>query len=185
MQPAIAHITRLVTRVLNLTPNGIDRIDFALARQFLARADSAGMMATGLGPCVLSGDKARAAVEAIGAHWGEEAAPGEDPGYLRVPRRASRKGAGGGKRATARIAQGRSGRVLGALHAVGAYGMAVGQSPRTAPAQGTRYLNVSQFPLWGGQLVPLLRTGATCAPSSSSTMSCRSRWRSRKSARRG
>ena len=42
------------------------------------------MMATGLGPRVLPGEKARAAVEAIGAHWGEEAEPENDPGYLRV-----------------------------------------------------------------------------------------------------
>jgi hypothetical protein len=103
-------------------------------------------MATGLGPRVLSGDKARAAVEAIGAHWGEEAAPGEDPGYLR---RAELLGKEPVEASVPRPALPRgSGRVLGALHAVGAYGMAVGQSPRTAPAQGTRYLNVSQFPLW-------------------------------------
>ena len=95
-----------MTRVLNVTPNGIDRIDFALARHFLAKSEAAGMMATGLGPRVLPGEKARAAVEAIGAHWGEEAEPENDPGYLRVrrsywgrhrrrragPRRGSRKG---------------------------------------------------------------------------------------------
>jgi hypothetical protein len=35
MNPSTAYdITRLVTRVLNVTPNGIDRIDFALARHF-------------------------------------------------------------------------------------------------------------------------------------------------------
>jgi glycosyltransferase involved in cell wall biosynthesis len=149
MQPSIAYdITRLVTRVLNVTPNGIDRIDFALARHFLARADSAGMMATGLGPRVLSGDKARAAVEAIGAHWGEEAEPEDDPAYLRVRAELLGREAPEAKRATARIAQGRSGRVIGAVRALGAYGMAIGQSPRTALAQGARYINVSQFPLW-------------------------------------
>jgi hypothetical protein len=85
MNPSTAYdITRLVTRVLNVTPNGIDRIDFALARHFLAKSEAAGMMATGLGPRVLPGEKARAAVEAIGAHWGEEAEPENDPGYLRV-----------------------------------------------------------------------------------------------------
>ena len=54
MNPSTAYdITRLVTRVLNVTPNGIDRIDFALARHFLGAPDAAGMMATGLGPRVL------------------------------------------------------------------------------------------------------------------------------------
>jgi hypothetical protein len=95
-----------VTRVLNVTPNGIDRIDFALARHFLAKSEAAGMRATGLGPRVLPGEKAHAAVEAIGAHWGEEAEPENDPGISasgrsywgrhrrrRVgPRRGSRKG---------------------------------------------------------------------------------------------
>ena len=149
MNPATTYdITRLVTRVLNVTPNGIDRIDFALARHFLSRPDAAGMMATGLGPRVLSGDKARAAVEAIGAHWGEEAEPEDDPGYLRV--RAELLGAEPlpADRATPRISHGRSGRVLGALHSLAAYGMAIGGSPRTALAEGGRYINVSQFPLW-------------------------------------
>jgi glycosyltransferase involved in cell wall biosynthesis len=149
MNPAIAYdITRLVTRVLNVTPNGIDRIDFALARHFLSRPGAAGMMATGLGPRILSQDKAREAVEAIGAHWGEEAESEDDPGYVRV--RAELIGAEPppARRAAPRISHGRSGRVLGALHALGAYGMAVGQSPRAALARGARYVNVSQFPLW-------------------------------------
>jgi glycosyltransferase involved in cell wall biosynthesis len=149
MKPAIAYdITRLVTRVLNVTPNGIDRIDFALARHFLARPESAGMMATGLGPRVLAGDKARAAVEAIGAHWGEEAEPEDDPAYLRVRAQLLGTDLPTAKRPAPRISHGRSGRILGALHALGAYGLAVGQSPRTALAQDARYVNVSQFPLW-------------------------------------
>ena len=149
MQPATAYdITRLVTRVLNVTPNGIDRIDFALARHFLSEADAAGIMATALGPRVLAGDKARAAVEAIGAHWGEEAEPEADTGYLRVRAGLLGEEPPAAKRATARVAQGRSGRVLGALHALGAYGMAIGGAPRTALAKGARYVNVSQFPLW-------------------------------------
>jgi glycosyltransferase involved in cell wall biosynthesis len=149
MQPPIAYdITRLVTRVLNVTPNGIDRIDFALARHFLARPGAAGMMATALGPRVLSGDKARTAVAAIGAHWGEEAEPEDDPGYVRVRAELLGTEPPQARRATTRIAQGRSGRVLGAVHALGAYGMAIGDSPRTALAQQARYINVSQFPLW-------------------------------------
>ena len=38
--------------------------------------------------------------------------------------------------------------MLGAVHALGAYGMAIGGSPRTALAKGAHYVNVSQFPLW-------------------------------------
>jgi glycosyltransferase involved in cell wall biosynthesis len=151
MNPSTAYdITRLVTRVLNVTPNGIDRIDFALARHFLGKPDAAGMMATGLGPRVLSGDRARAAVEAIGAHWGEEAEPENDPGYLRVRAELIGTAPPPASRAAPRIAQGRSGRVVGALHSLGAYGMAIGGSPRTALAKGAHYVNVSQFPLWVG-----------------------------------
>jgi glycosyltransferase involved in cell wall biosynthesis len=149
MNPAIAYdITRLVTRVLNVTPNGIDRIDFALARHFLSQPDSAGMMATALGPRVLAGDKARGAVEAIGAHWGEEAEPEDDAGYLRVRAELLGTKPPPARRAAPRIANGRSGRLLGALHSLGAYGIAIGGSPRTALAQKARYVNVSQFPLW-------------------------------------
>jgi glycosyltransferase involved in cell wall biosynthesis len=149
MNPSTAYdITRLVTRVLNVTPNGIDRIDFALARHFLGAPDAAGMMATGLGPRVLSGEKARAAVDAIGAHWGEEAEPENDPGYRRVGAELLGTAPPPAGRAAPRISQGRSGRVLGAVHALGAYGMAIGGSPRTALAKGAHYVNVSQFPLW-------------------------------------
>jgi hypothetical protein len=105
MQPGTAYdITRLVTRVLNVTPNGIDRIDFALARHFLALPDAAGIMATGVGPRVLSGEKARQAVQAIGAHWGEEAEPEDDPAYLRVRAELLGREAPPAKRATARVA---------------------------------------------------------------------------------
>ena len=108
MNPSTAYdITRLVTRVLNVTPNGIDRIDFALARHFLAKSEAAGMMATGLGPRVLPGEKARAAVEAIGAHWGEEAEPENDPGYLRVRAELPGTAPPPAGRAAPRIAQGR------------------------------------------------------------------------------
>jgi glycosyltransferase involved in cell wall biosynthesis len=149
MNPAVTYdITRLVTRVLNVTPNGIDRIDFALARHFLSRADAAGMMATALGPRILSGEKARGAVEAIGAHWGEEAEPEDDPGYVRVRAELLGTEPSPASRAAPRISHGRSGRVAGALHSLGAYGLAIGQSPRTALAQRARYVNVSQFPLW-------------------------------------
>ena len=34
-RPVVYDVTRLVTRALNPTPNGIDRVDFALARHFL------------------------------------------------------------------------------------------------------------------------------------------------------
>jgi glycosyltransferase involved in cell wall biosynthesis len=149
MNSATAYdITRLVTRVLNVTPNGIDRIDFALARHFLRHPDATGMMATALGPRVLAGDKARGAVEAIGAHWGEEAEPEDDPGYLRVRAELLGTEPSPAGRAAPRISHGRSGRVLGALQSLGTYGMAIGQSPRRALARGARYLNVSQFPLW-------------------------------------
>jgi glycosyltransferase involved in cell wall biosynthesis len=149
MNPDIAYdITRLATRVLNVTPNGIDRVDFALARHFLAREHSAGMMATALGPRLFTGEAARAAVEGIGSHWGEAADPLADPGYIRVKAELLGTTQAAQQNATPRISHGRSGRVAGALRWIGAYGAPVGQSPRRVLARGARYVNVSQFPLW-------------------------------------
>ena len=78
--PALTYdISRLVARVLNNTPNGIDRLDLAYARHFLA---SPGFSASGiihLGPLghrVFPRARAEGAIAAIEAHFGET--DGED-----------------------------------------------------------------------------------------------------------
>src|ERR1700730_13157759 len=84
--PVAFDITRLATRVLNLTPNGIDRIDFAFARHFLdpARRARLAIMMTPLGPRAIAAAAARDIVEGISIHWGEEDTPEHDESYRRI-----------------------------------------------------------------------------------------------------
>ena len=53
-RPLVYDITRLTTRIFNRTPNGIDRVDFALANHFVdaEQSDRSGLMITALGPRV-------------------------------------------------------------------------------------------------------------------------------------
>ncbi|GAC1551217.1 MAG: glycosyltransferase family 1 protein [Beijerinckiaceae bacterium] len=146
--PVAYDITRLVTRVLNVTPNGIDRIDFALARHFLDQASHTGVLATALGPRVFGNEAARAAVEGIGIHGGEAKVPDIDTAYFRVKAQLLGTAVPAGASAAPRIRQGRSGRAAGMIAWLRAHGAPVGQSPRKALPQGARYINVSQFPLW-------------------------------------
>lgn len=145
-------ITRLVTRVFNTTPNGIDRIDYALAEHCLGRSegDQFGVIAAGLRPELVSRDAALAAAQGIGAHWGELSELSEDPGYQSVVFHLT------GTRMTPlskadsapRIVAGRSGRVRGVLGWIAKYGLPIGQAPRKHLPNSSLYLNVSQFPLW-------------------------------------
>jgi glycosyltransferase involved in cell wall biosynthesis len=157
--PIAYDITRLVTRVLNATPNGIDRVDHALADHFVdpAAEDRFGLIATAvLRPRLFSAAASRAAIDGIAAHWGEENDPTQDPAYLKVT--AQLAGSSAAKLPVAgspllsgsvpRVEQGRSGRIAGILRWCRHYGAPIGRSPEKALPRGTRYLNVSQFPLW-------------------------------------
>ena len=148
-RPVCYDVTRLLTRILNATPNGIDRIDHALAGHFLARDPAAtfGATATGFGARLLPGLGAREAVEAIATHWGESRRDGgDDPTYRRAvawlardvqepapPRRRDRR--------------------LPALHPagiadwVGRHGIPARTPRRHLPPRSV-YVNASQFPLW-------------------------------------
>ncbi len=161
MPPPIAYdITRLVTRVLNLTPNGIDRVDHALAAHFVdpAAADRFGLIATAvLTPRLFSAAASRAAIDGIADHWGEASDPEGDPAYLKVAAHLAGTAPGDQISITRkqklavsvpRVEQGRSGRVAGILRWCKQYGGPIGDSPRKALPRGARYLNVSQFPLW-------------------------------------
>jgi len=146
--PVAFDITRLATRVLNLTPNGIDRIDFAFARHFLypARQDRLAIMMTPLGARAIAAAAARDIVEGIFIHWGEEDKPEHDESYRRIT--AWIQGEAARSPAVHRIARGRPHRTAGVLRWIGAHGLPLGRSPVAALPEGARYLNVSQFPLW-------------------------------------
>ena len=145
--PIAYDITRLATRVLSRTPNGIDRIDSAFARHFLDRdsRNSSAMMMTILGPRVISSAAGIDAVNGIFAHWGEDEAPDADESYCRIlswtaGRTPAFKGSG-------RVARGRKGQISAVARWIGRHGFPIGRSPAALPV-GARYLNVSQFPLW-------------------------------------
>ncbi|MEQ1710898.1 MAG: glycosyltransferase family 1 protein [Hyphomicrobium sp.] len=158
LAPIIFDMTRLVTRLGRLTPNGIDRVDLAYAR-YLSSCPLDVLVAV-MGP----DGKARlasrhalvAVVDAISHAWDEVGdAPSSSPlggvpraqgthskpGRERTPRRTT------GSAEFTRLAAGwfRLQRT-GAL--VGQNGLWPGKSLATGAPQGAVYLNVSQFPIW-------------------------------------
>lgn len=150
MLPAFAYdITRLVTRVFNVTPNGIDRVDSGFARHYLAAdapSERFGAIWSPLGPRLMPVGPARAALEGIAAHWGETRAGGDDPVYAAVVARL--KSGGAGAVGPTRIARGRSGRTRAVARWFASHGLPLGRTPERHLPRGARYVNVSQFPLW-------------------------------------
>jgi glycosyltransferase involved in cell wall biosynthesis len=143
-RPVVYDITRLVTRVFKRTPNGIDRVDSAMAGHFLARdvAHRSGLMMTAIGPRVLTPAGARDAIEDIRKHWGEDAEPDADEHYQSVVAAID-----GAAPSVTRISKGRRGQYAGAWSWIGRHGFPLGQSPRKFLEPGGVYLNVSQFML--------------------------------------
>ena len=147
--PVAYDISRLSTRVLKRTPNGIDRVEFALARHFLdaARGCPLGVMMTLLGPRVRAAASARAALDRLSAHWGEDDDLERDESYRRIV--ASIAAPAGPRQAAARhVARRRGGLAAGVAGWLSRYGFAAGGSPVRALPKGARYLNDGQFPLW-------------------------------------
>lgn len=140
-RPVVYDISRLVSRVLSRTPNGIDRVDFALANYFLDPAeDSTGLILTAFGPRVIEPQAAREALDNIRKHWGEDEPPEKDA-HLRAVMRAI----DGAPKTNGRISKARSGQYADALAWIRRNGFPVGRSPRRVLAGGGIYLNVSQF----------------------------------------
>ncbi|MGJ0395042.1 MAG: glycosyltransferase family 4 protein [Methylocystis sp.] len=84
--PVIYDVTRIVTRALNAAPNGIDRVDFALARHFLARHAPArgALICTAIGPRLADPDLALETIEGVESLWREDGDPEEDGVYRRI-----------------------------------------------------------------------------------------------------
>jgi glycosyltransferase involved in cell wall biosynthesis len=80
-RPVVYDITRLATRALNPNPNGIDRVDFALARHFLAgdRPERLALFCSLLGPRIAPAELAMQAIDEIESCWRETVDPGNDP----------------------------------------------------------------------------------------------------------
>ncbi len=146
--PIAFDITRLATRVLNVTPNGIDRIDFAFASHFVdpSRQERLAIMMTPLAPRVIAAGAARDIVDGISIHWGEEDKPENDECFQKVA--AWIRGEAAPSPAVRRIERGRPHRTAGVLQWIAKHGLPLGRSPAAALPEGARYLNISQFPLW-------------------------------------
>ena len=142
---AIAYdINRLITRVFNRTPNGIDRVDFAFADYFLdpERRERSGVMMTALGPRVLSPKAARRAIDIVRKHWGEDETPAEDSVFQALLAAICDRPA-----PMERISRPRRGQTGDILRWLRAYGGSVGdRATDFLPSDGL-YVNCSQFPL--------------------------------------
>lgn len=152
-RPLCYDVTRLLTRVLNATPNGIDRIDFALARHFLTQTDAVrfGATSTGFGSRLLNQQAARDAIEGIAAHWGEAAPGGDDPVYRAVV--AALTGTCAplsvtAPRKTSHRASTLKADIANSVHWVRRHGLPLFKRPQADLPRGSVYINASQFPLW-------------------------------------
>jgi glycosyltransferase involved in cell wall biosynthesis len=143
-RPVAYDITRLVTRILSRTPNGIDRVDFAFAEHFLRAGEShrSGLMMTALGPRVLPPEAARHAIENIRKHWGEDARPESDPHLAMIARAIDDR-----SKPTRQFSKGRRGQYGEAFAWLRQHGFPIGRAPRDFLFAGGAYVNVSQFPL--------------------------------------
>jgi len=138
-------ITRLVTRALNPAPNGIDRIDFALARHYLAptNATNRALICTLLGPRLAERAAALQSVDEIENHWNEFIDPASDPIYestleaLRGPSRREKR--------QRRILRPRDAKLFAQnWRAMKRWAFHAGRSLDETP-QGAVYFNASQF----------------------------------------
>lgn len=143
-RPIAYDITRLTTRIFNRTPNGIDRVDFALANHFIdgERSDRSGLMITALGPRVLKPRAAREAIDNIRKHWGEDEEPQSDEHFLNVVAAID-----GASKVERRISKGRRGQYADALAWMKRHGFPLGSAPLNFLPDGGVYFNASQFPL--------------------------------------
>ncbi|HEY8162097.1 MAG TPA: glycosyltransferase family 1 protein [Methylocystis sp.] len=140
--PVIYDVTRLVTRALNPSPNGIDRVDFALARHFIGRGATP-LVCTALGPRLSDTNKALDAIEGIEAFWREAADAGEDAVYRSVVAALAGREGGGAEK----IRYGRKSgweRISRNWRALRDWALDLGRPLREAPS-GAVYFNATQF----------------------------------------
>jgi glycosyltransferase involved in cell wall biosynthesis len=137
-------INRLVTRIFNRTPNGIDRVDFAFADYFLSPEfdGRSGVMMTALGPRVLSRQAARRAIDIVRKHWGEDETPGEDGVFQALLAAICDRPA-----PMTRISRPRRGQTGDILRWLREHGSSVGQRATDFLPPDGLYVNCSQFPL--------------------------------------
>jgi hypothetical protein len=142
----IYDLSRLITRVANATPNGIDRVDWLLARHVLShsrfRTSAIGLGFTG--PRLLSKEIAREA--AVARAWSETSAGnGRSRAYEELVARLGASGNAASGRA--RIVEPRALRLADVARAFLHYAPSLGAPPRTGAPKHAFYLNAANFPL--------------------------------------
>lgn len=156
-RPVIYDISRLTTRFLNDTPNGIDRIDLILARHFLNRRDGSvyPLLCTSAGPTLVSIQLAFEVIEELDHRWWRETTPTKDDEIYE--KAVARITGTNSCQEHGRIAATTRNRTLPSLRSIARYGFHLGQFPtRTAPS-GAVYVNASTFPLEHGWYLNWLR----------------------------
>lgn len=143
-RPVVYDVTRLVTRALNPTPNGIDRVDFALARHFLAAGDSVALATAALGPRLASAKEALQTLTDIETYWNEFLDPREDAAFERLV--AELGEAPSNQLGAARIRRRGWGVVPENWRAMRRWAFRLGRPPSEAPRDAI-YVNASQFPV--------------------------------------
>jgi glycosyltransferase involved in cell wall biosynthesis len=141
-------LSRLVTRVLHATPNGIDRVDLMLARHFLLhgefKAQALGLGFTG--PRLIPDRISRGAAERVAAAWREQAVESAgSQGYeVLVARLRGESPPHGG---ASRLVVPRPRRALHIAHALFRHLPPSGRTPARSAPRGAIYFNASHFPL--------------------------------------
>jgi glycosyltransferase involved in cell wall biosynthesis len=147
--PVVYDITRLAMRVVDATPNGIDRVDLALARHFLSASapPAQGAIYVGaLGHRLIGNEGAIELVDAIEAHFGERADPYADVLYRSV-KAWLRRGPDRDAAAPERLRHAPKPFLGKGFGWLARHGAPLAYASARRMAQGARYINVSQYPL--------------------------------------
>ncbi|WP_294537462.1 glycosyltransferase [uncultured Rhodoblastus sp.] len=149
--PLVYDLSRLVTRVLHATPNGIDRVDLLLARHFLLHGEFK-TQALGLGftgPRLMPDRISRGAADRVAAAWREQAVESPGPQGSRsyealVARLRGESPPHGG---ASRLVVPRPRRALNIAHALFRHLVPSGRTPLHSAPRGAIYFNATHFPL--------------------------------------
>lgn len=159
MTAVVYDLSRLTTRVLNPTPNGIDWIDRLFADHFLtARRDETWPLLFGpFGPRLFAPGLLPNPTEALARQWD---GPTDLPDALVAAMRAPVSPGQPAPRLDF-AAPGRPRRIAGAL---GAYGLRRGADPGAAAPRGAVYLNLTHYPLESARHVAWLEARPDVRP---------------------
>lgn len=146
MQRALIYdASRLITRTLNATPNGIDRIDILLARKMLACSDTQLLKFGFRGPALFKAEEFPDPVRKVESAW-REAEPGPDDLKLLQSLKNRLQGRQGSRNPNAHLVKLRR-RILSPIRSFISYAGLEGASPvHTAPERAI-YINATHFPM--------------------------------------